>query len=147
MTSTTDFEIDKCSFDLRIHDSYSLPPCQSDFWLLGRRTGLSSGQVFRQVIRINPDSEVGISQGRFLLFIFNVLNFENRISLKFHVVPRLRRSFSNPSLFPASRPGLLSKGPSDLIKLRREAPTDNRPERKLGKREYRGIERRRCGTS
>ena len=133
MTSTTDFEIDKCSFDLRIHHSYSLPPCQSDFWLLGRRTRLSSGQVFRQVIRINPDSEVGISQGRFLLFIFNVLNFENRISLKFHFVPRLRRSFSNPSLFPASRPGLLSNGPSDLIKLRREAPIGNRPERKLGR--------------
>ena len=55
------------------------------------------------------------------------------ISLKFHFVPRLRRSFSNPSLFPASRPGLLSYGPSDLTKLRREAPTGNRPERKLGR--------------
>ena len=83
--------------------------------------------------KIILDSELGISHGQFLFIVFNGLNSENLISLKRHFVPRLRRSFSNPSLFPASRPGLLSYGPSDLIKLRREAPTGNRPERKLGR--------------
>jgi len=65
------------------------------------RTIAGSGHDGRGIDSINPDSEVGISDGRFLLFTFNLLNYENTVSLKFRFVPLLRRSFSNPSLFPA----------------------------------------------
>ena len=72
-------------------------------WDGNHRRALEERKIFcyAEELPFNPDGEVGISDVRLLLFVFNVLNSEDIISITFHLVPRIRRSFSYPSRFPA----------------------------------------------